>query len=200
MTRSKSQSDSVHSTGFSVLELLIVLGIIVAIAAMATPNLMSMVQENAVFNEADRLRETLGETRRFAVDTGIDYEFRYELNGPTGVVLPSEVELNETEEGQSTTTGQYHRALLQMPDGMRIRADEGIEERSETLDADRFGNLGGGELTKKQWSTAIIFRFDGQSDDFVFRVSDKAGLTSKVTLRGLTGTTRTSQVYPEEDQ
>lgn len=199
MTPCKSQTGFKHSEGFSILELLIVLGIIAMIAALATPNLMSMVQENAVFNEADRLRETLGDARRFAVDTGIDYEFRYELNGPTAVILPAEIELNETEEGQSTTTAQYHQDLLQMPEGMRIRADAGIEEKSETLDAERFGNLGGAELTKKQWSTPIMFRFDGQADDFVFRVSDKAGLTSKVTLRGLTGTTRTSQVYPEED-
>jgi hypothetical protein len=30
-------------------------------------------------------------------------------------------------------------------------------------------------------------------------VSDKEGLTSKIALRGITGTARTSQVYQEED-
>ena len=180
------------------LELIIVLGIIATVAAMAMPNLMSSVRENQVFKEADVVREALGNARQFALDTGIDYEFRYELNGPTAVILPSETELNETSEGKSTTTGEYHRHLVSLSEDMRIRADSGVEESSEVLDSERLGGLGGAELTKKKWSTPIMFRFDGTSDDFVFRVSDKEGLTSKVTLRGLTGTSRMSQVYPEE--
>lgn len=198
MKRQPRHSDLPNSRGFSVLELLIVLGIVVSVSAMAMPNLMSMVRENRVFKEADQVREALGNARQHAIDTGIDYEFRYELNGPTVIILPSESELNETSEGKSTTTGEYVRQLVPLSEGMRIRAAEGIEESSEVLDAERLGNLGGGELTKKQWSTPVMFRFDGTADDFEFRVSDTEGLTSKITLRGLTGTSRMSQVYPEE--
>ncbi len=182
------------------MELMIVLAILAMISAMAAPQLMSMIRESTVFEAADRVRETLGQTRQFAVDTGIDYEFRYELNGPAMVVLPSESELNLDDSGsRSTTTEEYVRLLDVLSDDMRLRADDGVDELSETLDPERFGSLGGSELARKTWSRPIMFRFDGMADDFVFRVSDKEGLTSKIALRGITGTARTSQVYQEED-
>ncbi len=182
------------------MELMIVLAILAMISAMAAPQLMSMMRESTVFEAADRVRETLGQTRQFAIDTGIDYEFRYELNGPTMVILPAESELNLDDSGsKSTTTEEYVRLLVLLSDDMRLRADDGVEELSETLDAERFGSLGGAELERKTWSRPIMFRFDGMADDFVFRVSDKEGLTSEIALRGITGTARTSQVYQEED-
>lgn len=186
--------------GFSLLELMIVLAILATVSAMAAPQLMSMIRESTVFEAADGVRDALGQARQFAIDTGIDYEFRYELNGPAMVILPSENELNLDESGsRSTTTEQYVRLLAELSEGMRLRADEGVEEASETLDAERFGSLGGSELSRKSWSRPILFRFDGVADDFVFRVSDKEGLTSKIELRGITGTARTTQVYQEEN-
>ena len=187
------------AAGFSLLELMVVVAIIAMISAMASPQLMSLMRENAVFDAADQVRASLGETRRYAIDTGIDYEFRFEVNGATAVVLPSESEQNVNEAGQSTTTDSYVRMLVELPEGMRIRADQDVEMATETLDPERFGGLGGSQLAQKAWATAVLFRFDGTSDDFVFRVSDKAGLTCKVTLRGLTGTSKTGLVYQEDD-
>ena len=178
---------------------MVVVAIIAMISAMASPQLMSLMRENTVFKEADRLRDGLSETRRYAIDTGIDYEFRFEANGATAVVIPSESEKNVNDEGQSTTTDSYVRILIPFPEGMRLRADEGVDLETETLDAERFGSLSGDELTRKSWSRAILFRFDGTSDDYVFRILDESGLTSKITLRGLTGTARTGQVYQEDD-
>jgi len=178
---------------------MVVVAIIAMISAMASPQLMSLMRENTVFDASDKLRAALGETRRYAIDTGIDYEFRFELNGATAVVLPSESEKNVNDDGQSTTTEMYVRLLIELAEDMRIRAEEGVEVTSETLDPERFGNLTGAQLTQKSWSAPVLFRFDGTSQDFVFRVSDKAGLTSKVTLRGLTGTARTAQVYQEDN-
>ncbi|MCP4175173.1 MAG: prepilin-type N-terminal cleavage/methylation domain-containing protein [Fuerstiella sp.] len=200
MNRLHHSRQAHRSGGFSLMELMIVLAILAMISAMAAPQLMSMIRESTVFEAADRVRATLGQARQFAIDTGIDYEFRYELNGPAMVLLPSENELNLDDSGsQSTTTEEYIRLLVELSEDMRLRADAGVEELSETLDAEQFGSLGGSELSRKSWSRPIMFRFDGMADDFVFRVSDEEGLTSKIDLRGITGTARTSQVYQEED-
>ena len=180
-------------------ELIIVVAIIALVAAMAAPQLLSMIRESTVFEAADNVRETMGESRRYAIDTGIDYEFRYEVNGSTVVVLPSELEQDVDEsDNTSQTTGSYVRLAVELPESIQVKAAEGVEESSERLEASVFGNLAGSQLSQKSWSAPVLFRFDGTSDDFELRVTDENGLTSTVSVRGLTGSARTSQVYEEE--
>lgn len=192
-----------HATtrrGFSIFELIVVLAILAIIAAMAAPQLMSMIRESTVFEAADQVRETMGEARRFAIETGIDYEFRYELDGSTIVILPSELEqvVDETR-GTSKTNDEYVRLSVELPETLRLNAGADMEETSERLEPSIFGSLGGTQLSQKTWSQAVLFRFDGTSEDFELLVSDEQGLTSKVSIRGLTGSARVGQVYREED-
>ncbi len=185
--------------GFSLFELLIVMSILVVVAAVAAPNLMVRMRESKVFEAADKVRDTMGEARRIAIDTGIDYEFRYELNGSTVIILPSELENNVDEaKGTSTTIEKYMRMSVEFPEDIRVRAAKGVEEVAGRLEPEVFGDLGA-ELSQKQWSAPIMFRFDGTADDVELRISDDDNLTSKVTLRGLTGAARTSLVYQESD-
>lgn len=187
-------------TAFSMLELIIVMAILAGISAMAAPQLMSMIRESAVYEAADQVRGVLGDTRRFAIDTGIDYEFRYEVSGTSIVVLPSENELNLNEsDNTSTTTGDYMRLSFDLPESLRLRAAADTEEVSERIEPERFGSLAGNQLAQKSWSAPVMFRFDGTAQDFELRVSDEAGLTSRVTLRGLTGSARISAVYRESE-
>ncbi|MCA9049669.1 MAG: type II secretion system protein [Planctomycetaceae bacterium] len=184
--------------GFSLLELLMVTAILAMISALAAPQLMSMMRESAVFEAADRVREAMGDARRYAIDTGIDYEFRYEINGSSIVVLPTESELNLDESGTaSTTTERYIRLSLELPESLRLHGTS-AEETSERLDPAVFGDLPGGQLAQKNWSSPIVFRFDGTSSGAEVRVSDATGLTSSVTLRSLTGSARVSLVFQEE--
>lgn len=194
----RSFRTSSNASGFTLMELLVVLGILATISAMAAPQLMSLMRENTVFEQADRVREVFGDARRFAIDTGIDYEFRYEPGGPMIVVLPTENELNVDSEGNSNTTEKYMRLSLELPEEFRLQAAEGLDETSETLDAARFGQLDSGSLSRRSWSAPIIFRFDGTAQDFELRVADKSGLTANISLRGLTAACRLSQVYQED--
>ncbi|APZ91699.1 pilus assembly FimT family protein [Fuerstiella marisgermanici] len=185
--------------GFSLFELLIVMSILVTVAAMAAPNLMVRMRESKVFEAADEVRELMGEARRIAIDTGIDYEFRYELNGSNVVVLPSELEQNTDEaKGTSTTIDKYVRISLELSEDIRLQAAEGVEELASRLEPVMFGELGA-ELSQKQWSAPLMFRFDGTSDDFELRVQNDDDLTSTITVRGLTGAARTSPVYQESN-
>ena len=188
-------------TAFTLMELMIVVAILAMIAAMAAPQLMSLIRESAVFREADKVREWMGETRRFAVDTGINYEFRYELNGSGFVVLPSEQEINIDDNGSSTTTEKYVRIYQELDEDIQLKAAEGADEQAETIDAERFGDLDASKLSRKTWSAPIIFSFDGTAQDFELRVADADGLTAVVKVRGLTGSvsTQAANVYQEED-
>ena len=186
---------------FTVLEIMIVVTILSMIAAMAAPQLMSLIRESTVFRQAETVREGMSDARRYAIETGIDYEFRYELNGPSFVVLPSEQELNVNEDGESTTTEQYYRVHQELTDGIQLKADSDSPESSESLDVERFRGLNATELSQKAWSQAIIFSFDGTAQDFTLRVVDEEGLTAKVIVRGLTGSvsTRAAEIYQEDD-
>jgi prepilin-type N-terminal cleavage/methylation domain-containing protein len=199
-TRQQQKLRPSDRDAFTVLEILVVMSIIVMVASMAAPQLMSMIRESTVFEAADQVREAAAEARRFSIDTGIDYELRYEVGGATVVILPSELELNVDEsQNTSNTTEKYMRLLVELPEEIRLRAPDGVEEVSESLDAVRFGDLSGDMLTQKSWSAPILFRFDGTADNFTLRVSDKDGLTSNISIRGLTGSIRVSQVFQEDD-
>lgn len=186
--------------GFSLFELLIVMAILALLSAMAVPQLMSMMRENTVFEAADKVREAMGEARRNAIETGIDYELRYEVNGSTIVVLPAELEKDvDTQQETSRTIEEYVRLSVELSETLRLQAGDGVEESVERLDPTAFGNLGGNQLAQKTWSAPLRFRFDGTTQDYEIRVTDEADLTCTVSVRGLTGSARTGQVYQEED-
>lgn len=198
---SQQPARSHRRAAFTLLEIMIVVSILAMISAMAAPQLMSLVQESSLFREADSVREWMAETRRYAIDTGIDYEFRYELNGASFVVLPTEDELNVDDSGNSTTTEEYRRVHQQLSEGIQLKAAEGIDESAESLEATKFVGLDANELSGKSWSAPIIFSFDGTTQDFTLRVVNENGLTAEVTLRGLTGgvSTRATEIYQEDD-
>jgi prepilin-type N-terminal cleavage/methylation domain-containing protein len=200
-TQSQTSCHNKRRNAFTLLEIMIVVSILAMISAMAAPQLMSLVQESSLFREADSVREWMAETRRYAIDTGIDYEFRYELNGASFVVLPTENELNVDDNGESTTTEEYRRVHKELSEGIQLKGPEDVDEAAESLDAEKFRGLDASELSGKSWSAPIIFSFDGTTQDFTLRIVNKDGLTAEVALRGLTGavSTRAAEIYQEDD-
>lgn len=199
----KSDLSRQQASGFTLLELMIVAAVMVMLVAIATPSIVAMRRDAWLGEETDRVREIMAQARQFAVDEGIDYTFHYEVGGNHAVVLPAENEEDTSEatseSGQTAVATEYARALLELPEELKIRTPEGVEEQSESIDQKRFGSLVGNQLEDKRWSKAIRFRFDGTSDDFELRVHDDDDLSCNVTLRGLTGSVRTTQVYTESN-
>ena len=201
---------SLARRAFSLLELLVVLAILVSLATMATPQILTLIREGAVYEAADYVRDSMAEARRYAIETGIDYDLRYEINGSTIVILPAEKELEADEDQGYSDTEEYYRATLQLPEEITLEVPDGVQVESERLQPSDFGSpteIGDSDgvdipspaqLADKTWSTPVRFRFDGTADDFELLVKSEEGLVSKVKLRGLTGSIRTGQVFPEE--
>lgn len=196
-----SHDDRRQNSGFTLLELMIVASVMVLLVAIVTPTIVSMRREAWVGEQADAVRELMSQARQFAVDEGIDYTFHYEMGGNHAVVLPAENEEDSSEAtsdtGQSAIAEEYDRALLELPEELQLRTPEGVEEEGESIDQKRFGSLVGNQLESKRWSKGVKFRFDGTSEDFELRIHDENDLSCNVTLRGLTGSVRTTQVYTE---
>jgi len=184
-------------SGFSLFELLIVLAVIVTITAMAAPNLMDRVRNARVQEAAEGVREVLGNARRYAIDSGVDYHFRFEVNGHAVVAIPAE--LNPVLANSFSSDPEDTRTPLEaliFGDEILLRARKDENPGAEQLESKAFDTLTeAGDLAQRTWSSPILFRFDGTAEDRTFRVMDEDGRTSEVTVRGLTGAVRVSPVY-----
>ncbi len=188
-------------SGFSLMELLIVLGLLVVLAGIAMPNLIDRMRDSQVLRAADSVREILSEARTYAIDSGIDYQFRYEMNGHFFVVLPTEIEPATSNSTTSETdTADYMRLSGELEDTLFLRSMKDEQVATERLEPAWFGALpDAGELGTKTWSAPIYFRFDGSASDQTFRVMDESGRTSELSVRGLTGSVRLTPVFLEAD-
>jgi len=187
--------------GFTILELLVVVGIIVVIASVTAPSIMSRIRENAVAQAAESVRDNLARSRTYAVDAGIDYQFRYEPGGRNFIVLPMELEPSDS---NSTTgdlsTGNYIRLSGELDAEFQLTAIGDGQQTIESLEAAWFGQLENAlQLSQMSWSSPIVFRFDGTADDGQFRLTTDSKLTADVTVRGLTGGVSVSSVYREAE-
>jgi prepilin-type N-terminal cleavage/methylation domain-containing protein len=188
--------------GFSLLELLIVIAVLLSVSAMAIPPMMDRLQSGRVQDAAESVREVLANARRYAIDGGVDYHFRYEINGRAYVAIPAEPSpvLANSYSGDEEDTRIIVEAG-ELDETLVLRSMSGDEAAAESLEVESFTDLpNAGELAQKTWSAPILFRFDGTAEDRQFRVMDEGTRTAEITVRGLTGSVRVSQVFPMEQE
>lgn len=190
------------NAGFSLFELLIVLAVILTISAMAAPTLMDRVQNGQVQEAAEGVREVLANARRYAIDAGVDYHFRFEVNGHAVVAIPAEstpVIANSFSADPEDTRIPLEALILS--DTLFLRAMKDENAGGEQLEPKAFDTLlEAGDLAQRTWSTPVLFRFDGSAEDRSFRVMDEEGRQSDISVRGLTGAVRVTPVYVLEEQ
>ena len=189
-------------SGFTLFELMIVLAILVAVTAMAAPQMMERIRSGRVQEAAENVREVLAAARTYAIDTGVDYHFRFEVGGNYVVAIPAEQDasIGNSYDSDSETAEFLYRSG-ELPETIFLRNSFGDTSGSETLKGHAFGNLeNAGNLASKTWSMPILFRFDGSAEDKTFRVMDEEQRSCDVSVRGLTGAIRTSGVFIMEEK
>jgi Tfp pilus assembly protein FimT len=198
-------SDSVDHgcirSAFSLAELLIALAVLLAVAGMAAPPLVERLRDNFVARGTESVREILSEARTLAIDSGIDYQFRYEPEGHRFVVLPSEIEPTDSNSlTSSSKAAEYIRLSGELDEQLFLKAMDPKAETTENLKTEWFHGLDdASSLSQVSWSSPIDFRFDGSATDRTFRVADAEGRTAELTVRGLTGSVRITPVYQQEE-
>ena len=185
------------NSGFSLFELLIVLALILTISGLAAPTLMDRVQNGRIQEAAENVREVLANARRYAIDAGVDYQFRFEVNGQAVAAIPAE--LNPALANSFSADPADSRSLLEaliLDDSLFLRALKDENPGGEQLEPKFFDTLAeAGDLAQRTWSSPILFRFDGTSEDRTFRVMDEEGRECKISVRGLTGAVRVTPVF-----
>ena len=126
---------------YTLIEILIALTLLVALAAITVPSTIRLMGDRAVQAAGEAVRVQISNTRLLALETGLDYQFRFEPGGRRCVTVP--VDLDTTGGIAATTTSQSgpvaivrtpagaafkrpRRILGELPKGFRFSTGSGL--------------------------------------------------------------------------
>jgi type II secretory pathway pseudopilin PulG len=175
----------------TLVEVLLVLTLLVVVGAVTAPLLEGSFSRAGLNSAADVLRGAWAKARLAAMQTGQPYVFRFEPNGSRfQIVALNELGLPEINVLEPETNVE-HKAVdmlrlpqTRLPDGISFTA--GDVSSSNQLLASVPGAAEG------PWSDPILFHPDGTTSDASLLLSNSQNTTIRVTLRGLTGVSNTT--------
>ena len=179
--------------GFTLLELMLVLALMVVIAAIVWPSIKGPFESQRLRKAAEQLRAELGKTRVRAMRTGAIQTFRFQVGMGNFSSETWTASIEDVNASNATSfeplPGSVAAPTMRedvLPEGVVFHAAE------VTLDA-RAAKLqgGGGEggAAEGQWSDPIFCYPDGTTSNTHIVLSNSRGQAIIVTLRGLTGLT-----------
>src|SRR5436305_12544271 len=153
--------------GFTLLELLLVLAIIVIAAAAVAPSLRGTMRNTALKAAASTVRAELTRAHVMAMRTGRIHMFQYELGGTKHKLEPyiGADDALESKDGDASsvpmpTTHNHPAKEPALPEGTKFAmGDATMESRAQRVEEEIMG-MGGAGVT---WSRPILFYPDGSS-------------------------------------
>lgn len=211
-------------SGFTLLELMLALAVILAISSIVLPNLLDILTNRQLVRGGDGLRIALSEARLEAMRTGRTQIFRAQMSGRQFRVVPfvDAADTTEAADQMGRGTSVLFGAPAMMPPTSLPQVQDGATEKSPSggLLAARMDEemLPDGVLfegvqvqatarsaTIQQtsgltpgdgWSTPILFYPDGTTSNAVLTITRQDYGRIHLKLRGLTGDTDISEVVP----
>lgn len=164
--------------GFTLLEVILVLVIMVIVTSISVPVITTMLDDAHMTAGADMIRARLADTRARALDTGKPWKLAY-LPGSSVYQYAAEDadEWNSSSDQEPKETEEFVRGELPKDVVLAVNRD------------DIAGAQGKPQATGT-WQTLAVFTGDGSARDDGTVYIGKAGLMPlRVRLRGLTGST-----------
>jgi prepilin-type N-terminal cleavage/methylation domain-containing protein len=195
-------------SAYTLLELLLALAVISVLAGITIPAALRMYADANLSDAAEKVRNLVGQARLNAINTGDQYQFRFEKDGRHFVQLPVEVP-PETDPTTATTIPTIPRpqsVLGLLPEGMRF---ESLAAETTTtgdspgppLPPELFQGLPKPqELVSLEWSAPILYSADGSANDASWLVVDPRKESIRVDVRGLTGAASIGAILPFRDR
>ena len=200
--RPPTNSTPSHS-GYTLLELLLAMGVLVAVAGIAWPLVQGQFERYRLKNEVETVRAKLAGTRIRAIGSGLIYQFLYEPGGRNFIVVPFEGIETEAEQVDAGG-GSLYRIAGSLSENVMFETSEDAAMTSGELPglsviSDDFlsGLPRSLELSSVSWSQPILFYPDGTAVSAVFDVADENKQFVRISVRDLTGTVSVDQIRRE---
>lgn len=183
---------------FTIFELLIALAILVTALAVSWPVLDRIRMEYRLRQGGQLIQARMAGARVHAIDTGFDYQFRYEPGGQRFLILPYDTQALALQPTSATPTATRPPAKLagRLPStqthfdaastGGSTLQTIPAEWLSGIHDADQFVGV--------NWSAPLLFHADGTAGTAQVAIRDKQSRVVTVSIRALTGSISVSKI------
>ena len=192
-------------SGFSLVELLIVMAVLAAVAGLVLPSMRGPLDKSRLTGAAKELQASLAKARSLAIRESSQVVFRYEISGDRYIierapdVLNTMITVLEDPSGAATTpsglttesaatptqpidgTGESNLISLTLREG---QLPVGVTFAEPVVSASVTSEPSAASL--RRWSDPIRFEPSGRAQDATIRVAGQRDFVVDVTLRGLT--------------
>lgn len=192
--------------GFSLLELLVVLTLLVILLSLAAPSILAPLRGQRLKNAADTICAEFTKARVEAMESGRIRMFRFQQETGNYAVEPY---LQASDTLENNLVGEGDRAIgnsliMQSAEAMTRQGTlaEGVVFMGEQVDVDmRSYDATDGQIAEGQagYSRPILFYPDGTTSDAMVVMKSEDGSMTMVKLRGLTGVAKIGEVEKTED-
>ena len=197
--------------GYTLLEMVVVLGVLVALATLSWPALRGVLDKSRVQEAAKQVGTVLGRVRLKAIETGTVQQFRFQPGGqlfdisayqgpPTDAVTADQVNQMNGPDDPAASTGVAaiedgmppdDATQFQLPDGIAFFTPDASQPSPEDVNALPQDDAG--------WGPPIFFFPSGRSSNARIRLLGQRDFCVDLALRGLTGTVAASGVQQQRE-
>ena len=204
--------------GYSLIELLLVLAVLVLVAAMATPAVLTVLEGQKLRKAGDQMRTEWARSRNMAMKNGRLYMFRYKLGLDEYEIRPWYAADDALESSSSVSpldaagpqpgtaaalppgaaqplgTGSVFTPYKKLPEGILFAFGEAqVDNRAASVDTEIAAQGVDG------WSLPILFYPDGSSSTARLTLVNKRQQYVSLDLRGLTGLAQISDLQTQAE-
>ena len=180
-------------SGFSLFEMILVLGILALTAALVWPSLETMYGDSQLQNASDTIRSRLIAARSDAMEDGRIYLFRFTPGGANYQIVPydNNDESESPEESKPTSqSGTLPPGLLffETPTEITIPSDTAINMIAKGgLNLPSSQSAFSETETDLPWSDPVVFQPDGTCGDLTLIIATFEGNYVEVNMQSITG-------------
>jgi type II secretion system protein H len=177
--------------GYTLLEMLLVLALMSALAAIAVPSLQGPLADRRLRSAAEHVRAAWLTARSEAMTSGQIHIFRYEAQSNQYEIGPWEGADSALE---TATAGTAASSLQTLPDGVTFVGGNQQEDTRSAQVSSQMGSAAGATS-----APPVMFYTDGQTSTVELQLAHEFGLGVTLSLRGLTGVVSMSDTFPLEE-
>jgi prepilin-type N-terminal cleavage/methylation domain-containing protein len=209
--------DVCERRGFTLMEMILVLAIVVALGALVVPALQGTMDDQRLLKAAELIRAQWAQARVKAMNTGQIHVYRYEAGSGNYAIEPWQGDADATEASTSTTTAtstdspssvsntasadaRTAEALgvpgRLLPSGITFYSGTSASDSRSAAVEQTPGTAS--SPTAANQSRPIVFYPDGTATDARLVLTNERAFV-EVQLRGLTGFSRASELLAQEE-